>query len=528
MYYKSCYCLAFYFLLCAIKLNAQQPPVNSNYRYCYSPHNKTEVSSNGDIIFYVSSFDEKDLTKTFFTVTKKDGSEFSNEKIVFTLGQPYPSGKILDISLNGSSARITYTSFMNEKDSVRIYANRTNHDIMEVAGPVTIYSSGGKNNFLFQVMCELKNNVRKDTSKHVPKQSNANNGGDIVSKIVISTPGPKQTVIKTELLKNFICPNNDVLNLIDAYNPSISGNSTLQAGTVVNLPPFPAVSSGQKEKYAEQFFWDNDTDSTQSELFLQRSNNIINLIASLIRNNLSNAKSEADSLKNVLSNLSAVIKEKQDIAYNIRMATAQTVNDELNSISFILTYQTPKNINMGSYNADNELLKAYTQDIEDFLSSYTSAFIPKHDYINESFASARGPQVFLDMNEIDRREKHFADGDNGLRQIYFRIIKYDAEGNPVTADSVVGGRYRIYCVSRAEYFKFKMHNKDINIISAAACQDLASTSSKNLAGTVYNFIAVLADTNEIVNDEGSWNIGTITKDNADQQHPYSYTIKVTK
>ncbi len=526
MYYKSCF-LVFYVFLCALNLNAQQQADNLNYRYCYSPHNKSDVSSNGDILFYISSFDEKDITKTFFSVTKKDGSEFTKEKIIFTLNQPWPSGQILDISMHGSSAQLTYSAFMKGKDSVSVFASRTNNGITETAGPITIYCSMGKSNLLFQLKCELKNNIHKDTSKQVPVTNNISYGSDIVSKIIISTTGPKETVIKAELLKNHICPNKDVLYLIDSYNPSITGSGTVQKGTVVNLPPFPGISSVQKEKYAAQFFQDNDTDSTQSKLFLQRSTNVTRLIEYINTNNLSNIKDEADSIRDILLKLSAVISNGQDIAYNIRMATAITINDELNSISYILTYQTISNINRGLYNADNEILQAYTQDLEGFLSTYTSASIHQQDDLNESFAFAKGPQISLGMNEIDQQENKGADGDNGLRQIYFFITKYDAKGKPITADSSVGDLYRIYCVTPADYFKFKLHKRDLNVISASRCQDLASTSSKNLAGTKYYFIAVLASTNEIVNDEGAWNIGVITKQDS-EKYPYSFTINVTK
>jgi hypothetical protein len=157
------------------------------------------------------------------------------------------------------------------------------------------------------------------------------------------------------------------------------------------------------------------------------------------------------------------------------------------------------------------------------LSPYDLTYQEEQSDRTGTFAG-RGSYFPIDKESNSR---HLLSGDNGLRQIYFFIIKYDEQGNPITADSLVGKRYRVYCVTPGQYLNFKLHNKDLSIISTSGCQDYASVSSKNLAGSVYYFFAVSFD-GEIVSKEERWNVGSITKSTTDLDHPYSYVLQVSK
>ncbi len=511
--------------LCTLQLPAQTPSANLNYLYCYSPMDKKDVPTNGNIIFYINAFDKKDLRKTVFSVTEKDGTAFTNERIIFTLNNPWPNGQILDISLNGSQAALSYISFIEGKESVSLYANRVQNGITEFAGPINIYSSRGKSGAAFEAACTLRNMLRVDTAKHGVKPDGVRSGID--TKIIVSGSGSKKAILKEELLNHFICPTQDALFMLEVANPSIAADSTIQAGTVLKLPTFPLVSDKEKDRYNEQLFWDSSSDSTQSTLFLQRSSNVLRLIESLNTSNLSQATKEADSLKTILTKLYDVINAARDAAYELRKATAVAINNELNSISYTLMYQTIKNINMGIYKEDKELLEGYTQDMDALLSAYQLTYQQTRGEQSENFASKNGPYFSGDLQDNPQLTGRTTGGDNGLRQIYFRIIKYDSAGSPITADSVVGKRYRVYCVPPGQYTNFKLHKKDLNIISAYSCQDLASLSSKNLAGTFYYFFAVSFD-GIIISNEVRWNVGTITRDGTDAAHPYAYILQVFK
>ncbi len=492
-------------------------------RYCYYPQNAEAVVSSGNIKFYVSAFDPINLNKTVLTVKQANGNLFGNQRIIFTLNAIYPSGKILDFNLNNGNAQISYISFIQNTDSAAIYANLINNNqTAATAGPITFYNSRGMNKYIFDALCAAKN----------LKIDPATNRRDYAVRIASS--GPKDSVLKNEMLHNYICPTDDALTLIKSLNPDLADKNILNAGSTLYLPRFPKVSESHKESDARQFEIDNTADSSASELFIQRSNDVQRFIGSMLEKKSLLDNSEDDrELREVLQRLSRSLNGSDKIGYGIIYSTATILSSELISLHKVLIYNLTTQPDSDRFHQYKDILESFSEDFETLLSPYQSlGFFQEYGQLQYALS---GPHTSTGQISFENPPKQNEQKDDryfssdGSRNINFYVFTIDSNKKAITDSSVFNSLYDVYCLPVAIFGLFKRNIKKLGDLSEFKCSRPASVSNQNLNLTRYYIFAVsLASGTIVSNRDNYFDIEKIPKEssNGSYPRPYAYPIKI--
>ncbi len=433
-------------------------------RYCYYPQNAEAVVSSGNIKFYVSAFDPINLNKTVLTVKQANGNLFGNQRIIFTLNAIYPSGKILDFNLNNGNAQISYISFIQNTDSAAIYANLINNNqTAATAGPITFYNSRGMNKYIFDALCAAKN----------LKIDPATNRRDYAVRIASS--GPKDSVLKNEMLHNYICPTDDALTLIKSLNPDL----VLEKKSLL----------------------DNSEDDRE--------------------------------LREVLQRLSRSLNGSDKIGYGIIYSTATILSSELISLHKVLIYNLTTQPDSDRFHQYKDILESFSEDFETLLSPYQSlGFFQEYGQLQYALS---GPHTSTGQISFENPPKQNEQKDDryfssdGSRNINFYVFTIDSNKKAITDSSVFNSLYDVYCLPVAIFGLFKRNIKKLGDLSEFKCSRPASVSNQNLNLTRYYIFAVsLASGTIVSNRDNYFDIEKIPKEssNGSYPRPYAYPIKI--